>query len=411
MDKNLDLFKWLWLSSCFGIGNKRLWDYLSGDTAFDDLFNMIYDKNKRTDAPLTAKEKQSANSVTDKQINELITYCNEHNIGILCYSDDEYPERLKNIYNPPAVLFYKGNLDCLNSELILSVVGARKPSEYSTKITRALVRQLCEFDLTIVSGFAMGIDIESHLAAVRNGGKTIACIGCGIEYDYPAENVKYRDEILKNGLIISEYYPKTKPASYMFPARNRILAGLSVGTIVVEASSKSGSLITANLALQQGHDIFTIPPHNLFDSCYYGNIKLLRDGAIPIYGIQDIIYEYYENYSHKLTQVKNSAKTVNIDNYDTQKKKPSPVAVNTAAEDIAYDEIAEIHDIDLSSLDDSEKIILDILIKHNEPMHADEISLLSGINIDELLGILTSLELDEYIVSHAGNTFAVKYII
>ena len=408
MDKISDTFKWLWLTSCFGVGNKGLWNYLGKNLDFESKFDMIYDKDKRAKLHLSNKEMHSAASITDKQVNELISYCKNHNIGILCYSDKEYPDRLKNIFNPPAVLFYKGNLDCLYSELILSVVGARTPSEYSKKITTALIRQLSEFELTIVSGFALGIDIEAHLAAIRNGAKTIAVIGCGIEHSYPADNMKYRDEILANGVIISEYYPKTKPASYMFPARNRILSGISAGTIVIEASTKSGSLITANLALSHGHDIFTIPPHNLFDSRYYGNIKLLRDGAIPIYGIQDIIYEYYENYSHKLTQVKNYTKIINIDNTDSIKNNLISNSDNLNPIGIDIDDISVIHEVDLTPLDDVRKNIMNILIKHNAPMLVDEISLLSGISIDELFEILTSLELDEYIESRAGNSFTIS---
>ncbi|MCL2052872.1 MAG: DNA-processing protein DprA [Oscillospiraceae bacterium] len=397
MDNNSEFFKWLWLVSCFGPGNKRIWDIINiydmpeknSENSLDCAYNMLRSKEARKKL-LKEKEIQKAEAVNEEQISVLFRYCAEHEISLICFSDPDYPERLRNIYNPPAVLFYRGDISCLGRELVLAVVGTRKPSDYSIKVANALVRGLCAYELTLVSGFAEGIDIASHISAVRNGGKTAAILGCGLDYDYPLKNIKYREEILRNGVFISEYLPKTRPSKMTFPYRNRILSGLSQGAAVIEASKKSGSLVTANLALGQGRDVFAVPPHNLFDLRYQGNAELLRDGALPIYGLQDILYEYYENYSHKLTNVKQG-----------EKIEPKSVSAD-------YAKTENKAAIDFSELTDDERAIAALLQKHNKPLLPDEISALCGIDISEVLGNLTALEIEGIVKPSEGGRFMLQ---
>ena len=401
MDRK-NIFEWLWIISCFGCGNNRIWDFMSEFSDVSAAYEAMRDGDKRKTL-LTANEIRSAERVSEEQIGELISYCEEHNIYILTCDDEIYPDKFRSIYNPPALLFCRGNIGYINEELSLSVVGTRKPSLYSVKVTESLTKELVSFGITIASGFAAGIDIASNLSAVRNGGKTIVVLGCGLDHDYPKENIVYREEIEKNGLFISEYFPKFTGNSRSFPLRNRILSALSLGTIVVEAGVKSGSLITANLALSQGRDVFVVAPHNLFDLRYGGNVSLIRDGAICLCGVNDILYEYYENYGHKLS---NTAKRLNINIPENKTEKPekktrSEKQIKEPAKKSRKE--PEVQEYDIPELEGDELRVYDFLKESEKPVLADELAAEFGMDISEMLSLLTDLELDGAITSSAGG--------
>jgi DNA processing protein len=271
-------------------------------------------------------------------------------------------------------------------------------------VTGALVRGLCDYDFTLVSGFAEGVDVASHLAAVRNGGKTAAVLGCGIDFDYPQSNMKYREEILRNGVLISEYLPKTNPSKISFPLRNRILSGLSLGTVVIEAGRKSGSLVTANLALGQGRDVFAVPPRDLFDVRYQGNAELLRDGAIPIYGIRDICMEYFENYSHKQPPPK-ASDSVDLDKMNIAEDEQKRGALVKPDRQTAEDAAAPPPD--LSALSYEERRIADILQRSAKPLLSDEIASYCDMYITDVLVLLTNLEMDGIIKPCPGGAYTI----
>lgn len=366
---------------------------------------------------LTEYERKNIPKAAVEQVEELIEYCEKKNIYIMTYDDELYPEQLRSIYNPPAVLFCRGDLSCLNNQFCLSVVGTRKPSDYSVRFTAALIKELVKFDISIISGFAVGIDIAANLSAVRNGGKTIAILGNGLDHDYPKENVKYRSEIEQNGLFISEYYPKAGGTRYSFPARNRILSGLSLGTVVVEAAVKSGALITANLALNQGKDLFAVAPHDLFDKRYGGNVALIRDGAVCLCGVMDVLYEYYENYGHKIANAAEDmfarlkAEKSEAQSYSETEKKPAKKSkakkINTDIPDIPDADNGTKTDIDETSLTSDEAKIYIALKNADKPMLADEISEVCGIDITDLLILLTGMETDGIIKFAAGQRYTI----
>ena len=377
---------------------------------------------------LTEYERKNVSKATVGLAEELIEYCGKRNIYIMTYDDELYPEQLRSIYNPPAVLFCRGDLSCLKNEFCLSVVGTRKPSDYSVRFTAALIKELVKFDINIISGFAVGIDITANLSAVRNGGKTIAVLGNGLDHDYPKENVKYRSEIEKNGLFISEYYPKTSGTRFSFPARNRILSGLSLGTIVIEAAVKSGALITANLALNQGKDLFAVAPHDLFDRRYGGNVSLIRDGAVCLCGVMDVLYEYYENYGHKIANAaedmfarlkseKNDAYSyANSENKPKAKSKSKKISSNVSdiptADGFDTEATGYIGDvvkaeIDEASLPEDEAVIYRTLKNAGKPMLADELSEVCGIDISDMLMLLTEMETDGIIKFAAGQSYTI----
>lgn len=209
-----------------------------------------------------------------------------HNISIVKKTDAEYPAALLKIKNPPQSLYCIGDVSLMKQKC-LAVVGSRKCSEYGRQTAMKIGKTAAENEVVIVSGMAKGIDSFGHLGALRNGGKTIAVLGGGVNVCYPASNRRLYEEICESGLVISETEPGIKPMPYMFPLRNRIISGLSEGIAVVEAGTSSGSLITAEIAAEQGRDVFAVPG-NINSPYSLGTNKLLTDGAIPIATVDDI---------------------------------------------------------------------------------------------------------------------------
>lgn len=201
--------------------------------------------------------------------------------------DAGFPELLRAIKNPPSTMYYKGNLDLCDTPC-LAVVGARKATPYGKWAAYHIAKRAAEHGVTIVSGMASGIDSCGHMGALDVGGNTIAVLGCGPDICYPRTNRELMNRIARSGLILSEYPPGSPPLQGQFPARNRIISGLSYGVLVAEASLGSGSLITAGLALDQGREVFAVPGN--IDSIYsIGTNKLIQDGATPLADVDDIL--------------------------------------------------------------------------------------------------------------------------
>lgn len=204
--------------------------------------------------------------------------------------DAAYPLELKSIYNPPVLLFYQGNLSLLDQPK-LAVVGSRNTSETGIQSVKKILKELNN-RFVIVSGLARGIDTVAHVAALKNGGATIAVIGCGLDVYYPKENRKLQDYIAQNHLLLTEYLPGDQPLKYHFPERNRIIAGLAQGVLVAEAKLRSGSLITCERAIEEGRDIFAIPG-NILDGHSDGCLQLIKEGAKCTTTGLDILSEYH----------------------------------------------------------------------------------------------------------------------
>lgn len=203
--------------------------------------------------------------------------------------DKGYPIELKQIYNPPVLLFYQGDMELLNRPK-LGIVGARSASKAGTSSVQKIIKEL-QNRFVIVSGLARGIDTAAHIAALKNGGKTIAIIGSGLDVHYPKENKELQDYIARHHLLLSEYEPNAQPLKYHFPERNRIIAGLSQGIIVAEAKMRSGSLITCEYALDEGRDVFAIPG-SITDGKSAGCHFLIQEGAKCITSGIDVLSEY-----------------------------------------------------------------------------------------------------------------------
>lgn len=352
---------------------------------------------------LSETEKKNAESVRIKEVRELMETCAKNGIRIITLDDEEYPSLLRGIENPPIVLFCAGSLAELDSLITLSVVGARNVSPYGVNVTRRMIEPLAKLGVVITSGMAVGSDAEAHKACLAAGGRTIGVLGCGILVNYPADNAQLKRDIIANGgALISELLPYTKTFGSYFPTRNRIIAGLSLGTLVVEAGEKSGSLLTAKHAFDQDRNVFCVPPQDLFSTRYNGVVPLLREGAVPVYNFTDILNEYAMYFSNE-KYVKDYV--AEVEKTEHSRKKPDKPRKSKAA--VAEKESKPaLPERDISALQDDEakvvKLISEGVVSVNDLVES------SGIEYSKLIELLTNLELEGYIRRDRDGSFSVS---
>lgn len=408
----------LWAVIAFGPSSRTLSElYTRFDNAESLYAAVTQDDAVRNELPADAVK--SADSITLSSAEKVIELCDKKGIKIVTADDDDFPERLREIYNPPTVLFYKGDISGIDDRLNIGIVGTRKPSDYSRKIAAALVNTLTKHGFDIISGFAEGIDICAHLQCVQSGGRTYAVIGSGLDYPYPKPNLPYRELIEENGAVITEYLPGTQPYPPNFLQRNRILAGLSMGIAVIEAGEKSGSLNSAAHAVSQNKPVFAVPPCDLFDARYKGNIRLIREGAVPLMGARDIFGEYSIDPKHiivanertaaQLEKIRIIAEAAAIAENESSKhpspEKPKqnsevPAENRHVSENIPRQLTLE----ELESFSDPiQKSIITKLSESSSSLRADELAQLLEEDIDNILTALTELEITGNIQSLSGN--------
>lgn len=278
---------WIALSSIEEIDSsfiQRLYNYFGDiETAFNanNLSSIDGLSVKKAEKFLRLRDKLNP----DKILQDVV----DRGIKFLTYDDNKYPQMLRNIDNPPSVLYYKGDLSVCNLEKTLAIVGSRRATSYSKDALAKIISELYGTDICIVSGLASGLDTVAHNSAINNNLKTIGVIASGFDYTYPASNKELYKQIENgNGVILTEYYPTFEPLKFRFPQRNRIVSGLSYGTLVAEASLKSGALITANLTLEQGRELMCIPGL-ITNPNTEGIYKLLKNGATLVTCADDIL--------------------------------------------------------------------------------------------------------------------------
>lgn len=389
---------WLWLTMIFGVGSSRLWDavkfYGSPEIAYEDM-------SGECRIELNDREKKNIENTTLAKANDFILECSKKDIHVTGFDSEDYPQDLKFINDPPSVLYSLGNIGCLNRLMNITAVGTRRPSDYSVFAAQKICRELAETGFVIVSGFAVGIDIAAQLSAIEAKCPTVSVLGCGVDYDYPRDNMKYRNAIIENGgAIISEYPPGTPPHRSNFPRRNRILSGVSRAVIVFEASEKSGSLITANLAAEQGRCVFCLPPKNIFTQEFRGNITLLRDGASALYCCEDVIEQvipqydisqYIEGYTYSSEEVTEKAEVIPQEKKKTENKEKIKSEKKVVNSEVYQD------------LTDIQRDIAELLKEHS--LHADIIAQKLSLDMGELLMELTELEMNSVIRSLPGKMY------
>ncbi len=284
-----DIYLWLALSFVEGLGS----------IGYRNLIRRFHTPGgvfKATSADLEKVEGMRSKVITgikafkqSGRVERELELMQKHGVKLVPFVDDDYPANLLHIYDPPPCLYVKGELREEDKRAV-AVVGSRFASSYGKMTTERIARDIAQQGITIVSGMARGIDASAHRGALSVKGRTIAVLGCGIDVDYPRENKKLKDEIAACGAVVSELPMSTAPAAGHFPRRNRIISGMSLGVVVVEASHHSGSLITARLALEQGRDVFAVP--GSIDSLRSrGTHKLIKEGAKLVEDAGDIISE------------------------------------------------------------------------------------------------------------------------
>ncbi len=277
---------WLGLNKVKGIGPVR----------FKALLDYFGDVQSAWEAP---PEMLKASGLNDKVIqnmlhvrasvdlNALLEKLEAQNVQVITIEDDKYPRRLKDIAQPPPLLYMRGELT-IQDEWAVAIVGTRKVTPYGEQVAEDVARFLANNKVTVVSGLARGVDSIAHAAALKAGGRTIGILGSGVDQIYPRENQGLATEIMENGAIISNYPMGTKPEAGNFPPRNRIIAGISIAVVIVEAGKKSGALITANYANEQGRDVYAVPG-KIFSTQSMGPNQLIKDGAHPLLKPEDLI--------------------------------------------------------------------------------------------------------------------------
>jgi len=284
------LIHWIWLATRPGLQDHQKVAVLETFGNPED----VYYGDKSAYAAIQGLTEKGCQALADKDLSEaqkILDRCIQKDIQICTYHDGIYPFRLKNIPDPPLVLYYRGRLTGMDSCPMIAVVGTRKCSAYGVTTARRMGYQIVRCGGMVVSGLAAGIDSAAMQGALTAGGNVIGVLGCGIDVVYPAKNKSLYMDTEQNGCLISEYPPETPPYAWNFPRRNRIISGMSNGVLVVEAPEGSGSLITARQALDQGRDVFVVPG-NIDVPTFRGSNGLLREGAIAVSSGWDVVSEY-----------------------------------------------------------------------------------------------------------------------
>ncbi len=443
----MDFVKWVWFAEAMKTGNQ-----FSDELLHHYNYNIqaIYDADEQEYELLQKKSPEKIRALTDKDLSEaekIVEYCRANNIGLLPVNvRDYYPARLRRITGKPILLYYKTNrLIPLDNRLCIGMVGTRRMTEYGRRTAYTTAHDLSKAGAIVVSGMALGVDAMCHAGALDAGKPTIAVLGCGIDRAYPPENAELMERILQCGMVVTEYPPFSLPKGVHFPIRNRIISGLSQCVVYVEGDERSGAMITARRAFEQGRRVFAIPG-KLGESSSKGANVLLKDGAQIVTEPWDILHYYEQSFGDTLNIRPNQARTLDKKSRDlmqkltpspevqqkqkeTEKKKAQEERLKALKEEQAESdplpgvdryqsasdtEPAGLIDSEVPSapapaktddyvMDEYEKTIYGMICQ-SEPMSIDRI-LSAGIPIQKIMISLTKLEIAGYIRTESGGNF------
>lgn len=296
--KSKDLLFWIWLSEALGAGSKSLLKLIELYEKPYEIFHAEESEIERI-SDLSERVRVALCDKSLRRATQILEACEQLDIGIVPWGDERYPIALREISDPPIVLYYRGTFPDFGQRLCVGMVGTRRMSAYGLRSAYKIAYELAALGVVVVSGMATGIDGVSSAAALAASGTTVAVFGCGLDVIYPRHHKRLYEEIVRHGLLLSEYPPGTRPNGYHFPVRNRIISGLSQATLVVEAGIGSGSLITAKDAILQGRDVYALPA-NVGSNGAEGTNGLLRDGAHLALNARDIVEPYAYLYADSL---------------------------------------------------------------------------------------------------------------
>ena len=410
------LIHWIWLATRPHMNDRDRLAVLSHFGNPEDIF--FADSAAYADVPNMTK--QIAQSLQEKDLHkagDILQECVDLGIHICTFHDGAYPSRLKNIADPPMVLYYVGHLPDLDGSPVIAAVGTRKASAYGMNVARRIGGQLARCGAIVVSGMAAGIDGAAASGALTAGGTVVGVLGCGADIVYPACNRALFADVERHGCLISEFPPGTDPLKWNFPRRNRIMSGLANGVLVVEAPEQSGALITAKQAADQGRDVFVVPGNVDVPNCV-GSNALLREGAIPVRNGWDVVSEYLNLYPDKIRTDKSFVQPAGFTGEERTEQKVAqkpmkPRKTAETAENPQKDSIDKrltqpYYDNreQFEALPENQRKIAEYLLGGEQLV--DDVIAQSGMQPGEVLSQLTLMEIQGIVVRKPGKRVALK---
>lgn len=387
---------WLWLTELPGLRNQTRLALLEHFGSPEDIY--YADSGEILLTEHITREQAAA--LEDKRLTaaeKILEDCHRLSLRVLTLQDADYPNRLRNIYDPPCLLYVRGQLPALDEEAAVAVVGTRNATPYGIACAEKLGGQLSAGGALVVTGLARGIDTAAARGALRFGGRAVGVLGNGIDVIYPPENKNLYEDMAAAGVLLSEYAPGSAPEGRHFPVRNRILSGLSVATLVVEAPEKSGALITAETALEQSRDVYAVP--GPIDGAQSGGCnRLIRDGAGLVCDGWDLLRDYVDRYPGKLHQE------------GARRDLPVPLG-HQAREQAPAKKVPDSLSLrrDGGALTDDQIAILRAL--GDEPVLVDDLIEQTQIPTRRVLSALTMLEIDNYVLQSPGKRYARNVVL
>ena len=392
---------WLWLTTLPGLTDSSRMLLMEHFSSPEDVYYAREEALWQVDG----LKKEQAALLENKSLamaDRVLADCARKDIFIITMADALYPERLKNIYQPPLLLYGKGAMPLFDEEAAVAVVGTRSCTPYGIHCAEKLGYELTQQGGMVVSGMAKGVDAAAMRGALRFGGFTCGVLGGGVDVVYPAENRRLYEDIAATGVLLSEYPPQTEPEAWHFPVRNRIISGLSVAAVVVEAPERSGALITAHNAAEQGREVFAVP--GPFDApMSRGTNALIREGAGLVCEAWDVLSFYESRYPHKLRPLR--AKLPPLPKGSTppeDEAAPAQPAAPAAPSAPALPVLDISHDP--AGLTDDQIAVLSVL-QTDVPTLTDDAALLTDLPVRRVLSALTVLEIDGYVSRQGTRSF------
>ena len=383
---------WLWLTNLPGLTNRSQWLLMEQFSSPEEIYYADEERLRLVEG-LGSEQAALLQDKSLQRAEEILTQCAAKEIFILTAYDAAYPARLRNIYEAPLLLYGKGAMPLFDDEAAVAVIGTRKCTPYGVHAAESLGYEMAKQGALIVSGLAEGIDAAAHRGALRAGGFVAGVLGCGVDVVYPASSRRLYEDIAATGVLLSEYPPGSAPERWHFPARNRMISGLSVAAVVVEAPADSGALITAQLASEQGRDVFAVP--GPIDSpSSRGCNELIRDGAGLVMEAWDVLGGYQGRFPHRL--------------HNDKAPLPKLPEGGVKADDAPAVPVPELPVLDVGRnkeglTDDQLRIIR--LLDTKQGKLTDEVAEESGLPIRRVLSALTVLEMDGYAAQCSTRCF------
>ena len=381
---------WVWLTNVPGLTNRSRWLLLDHFQSPEEIYYAQEEQLLLVEG-MTTEQAALLRQKSLQRADEILAECAAKDIFIVTVQDAAYPSRLRNIYDAPLLLYGKGAMPLFDEEAAIAVVGTRDCTPYGVHAAEELGYGLARQGALIVSGLAKGIDAAASRGALRAGGVTVGVLGNGIDIHYPAESRYLYEDVAAAGALISEYPPGTEPAKNHFPARNRIISGLCLATLVVEAPERSGALITAETANEQGRDVFAVPGP-IDAPASIGCNRLIRDGAGMVCDAWDILREYEARFPEQLrkTGAREEPKTLGYQARQQEEPKAVPPSLSLSRSDV--------------SLTDDQIALLRIL-SGEEPALVDDLIEQTEIPARRVLSALTVLEIENLVQQHSGKRY------